>query len=195
MPGILAVVIQYGPETLAGEARRLQQAGKESWMGLLQSALSLETPIPNGPEDFFTRACLQPYAEHLQTQLPPPSNPIQGTCPACGGLAQLAVLRPEGDGASRFLLCSFCLCEWLYRRLACPWCGEEDKEKLPRYSAQECAHVHVEACDTCKHYLKAVDMTIDGLAVPLVDEVALAVLDVWACEHGYSKIMRNLVGF
>ena len=146
-------------------------------------------------DSFFARACLQPIAENLQAQLPVEANYSKNLCPACGGFAQLAVLRPEGEGASRWLLCSFCLREWLYRRIVCPWCGEEDKEKLPRYSAEECGHVSVEACDTCKKYLKAVDMTIDGHAEPLVDEAALAVLDVWATEHGYTKIIRNLIGF
>ena len=53
----------------------------------------------------------------------------------------------------------------------------------------------VEACDNCQRYFKAVDMTIDGLAVPLVDEAALAVLDVWASGLGYTKIIRNMIGF
>jgi formate dehydrogenase maturation protein FdhE len=30
--------------------------------------------------------------------------------------------------------------------------------------------------------------------VPIVDEVASAPLDVWAIEHGYTKIELNLVG-
>jgi len=33
-----------------------------------------------------------------------------------------------------------------------------------------------------------------GVAVPLVDEVAGAPLDVWASDHGYVKIELNLVG-
>ena len=80
-------------------------------------------------------------------------------------------------------------------RVACPWCDEKDKEKLPRYSAEECDYVHVEACDTCMRYLKAIDLSRNGLAIPLVDEAALAVLDVWATDRGYKKVIRNLVGF
>jgi formate dehydrogenase maturation protein FdhE len=38
-------------------------------------------------------------------------------------------------------------------------------------------------------------MTVDGLAVPLVDEVATAALDVWAMERGFNKISPNLMGF
>jgi len=31
--------------------------------------------------------------------------------------------------------------------------------------------------------------------VPLVDEAALVVLDVWASNRGYTKTIPNLVGF
>jgi FdhE protein len=107
----------------------------------------------------------------------------------------MAVLRPEGDAAGRWLLCSFCLREWPFRRLICPWCREEDKAKLPRFSSEDWPSVHVEACDTCRRYLKAIDLTVDGLAVPVVDEAAFAVLDVWATDRGYAKIVPNLIGF
>jgi formate dehydrogenase maturation protein FdhE len=36
---------------------------------------------------------------------------------------------------------------------------------------------------------------VDGLAVPLVDEVASVPLDLWAAEHGYKKLEANLMGF
>lgn len=195
MRSILSAGSQYGPDPLRLAAHQLQQTGEEKWRQLLEAALVPGESILDGADDFFARACLQPVAEHLQLQLPKDANYYGSVCPACAGLPQMAVLHPEGEGASRWLLCSFCLCEWPFRRIVCPWCGEENKEKLPRYSAEECAYVHVEACDTCQRYLKSVDMTIDGRAVPLVDEAALAVLDVWATDRGYTKIVRNLIGF
>jgi formate dehydrogenase maturation protein FdhE len=33
-----------------------------------------------------------------------------------------------------------------------------------------------------------------GFAAPLIDEIAAAPLDLWAREHGYTKIELNLVG-
>ena len=65
-----------------------------------------------------------------------------------------AVLRPEGDGGKRFLLCGLCFTEWEFRRLLCPNCGEEDKDKLPVYTAEEFPHIRVESCDTCRVYLE-----------------------------------------
>lgn len=197
MSSILRLTVEHGPEALGREARLLEQEGEKRWRNIMETALIRASRAPglNAIEDFFARACLQPIAENLQAYLPPDPNYSQHLCPACGGWAQLSVLHTEGEGASRWLLCSFCLREWLFRRVICPGCGEQDKEKLPRYSTELCAHVHVQACDTCKRYLKAVDMTIDGRAVPLVDEAALAVLDVWAGGQGYTKILPNLLGF
>ncbi|HXJ89607.1 MAG TPA: formate dehydrogenase accessory protein FdhE [Candidatus Binatia bacterium] len=193
MPRLLSVAAQSGPDTLRAEAAGLRERGINEWNRLFDLAIN-EQGL-EGAGDFFTRACLQPLAEHLQLQAQKDFHYNGNRCPVCNGLPQMAILRSEGEGASRSLLCSFCLYEWTFRRIACPWCGEENKEKLPRYSAEECAYVHVETCDTCQRYLKAVDLTVNGNAVPLVDEVALTVFDVWANDHGYTKIERNLLGF
>ncbi len=54
--------------------------------------------------------------------------------------------------------------------------------KLPVYVAAELPHIRVEACDTCRHYIKTVDLTKDGHAVPVVDELAAMALSLWAQE-------------
>ena len=115
-------------------------------------------------------------------------------CPAGHAKPIAAVLRPEGDGGKRYLVCSQCGAEWEFRRLLCPNCGEEDPEKLPIFTADRFPHIRIEACDTCRVYLKCVDMTCDGLAVPEVDEIASVTLDLWAVEHGYRKLQTNVFG-
>lgn len=195
LPSFLSLAAEHGPELLREVAHRWKSAGEQHWHQSLLSALDASDQPLAGSDDLFTRACLQPIAENLQLQIPDAAYTGSNRCPACGGLPQMAVLRPEGDAAARWLLCSFCLREWAFRRLICPWCGEEDKEKLPRYSSEGWDSVHVEACDACRRYLKAIDMTVDGLAVPLIDEAAFSVLDVWAMERGYTKIVPNLMGF
>ena len=176
---LLAVAIKFGPKKLR--------------TFLLPAAATLPEPQDEVTE-FFLRASVQPMLENLQLQRPHDPNHNASLCPACDSRPQLAVLRPEGEGSARWLQCSFCLREWLFRRLVCPWCGEEDKDKLPHYSEPSMAAVRVDACDSCHRYLKAIDLTVDGHAVPLVDEVALSVLDVWAAEHGYTRIVPNLMG-
>jgi len=139
---------------------------------------------------FFWRVLMQPYAERFR-------KPGEGTgsrCPSCGSKPVAGVLRGEGDGAKRALLCHLCSLEWPYRRVLCPNCGEEDKEKLPVYIAEQIPHIRVEACDTCRTYLKSVDLTKDGFAIPQVDEIATVALNLWADEHGYTKIETNILG-
>lgn len=191
---ILCLCRTHGPEKLKADALRLEQAGEEEWRRLIQSALDQKV-VPTGMEEILSRACLQPVAEKLQAELPEVEHYVGSRCPACQGVPQMAILRPEGEGSKRWLLCSFCLREWAFRRIICPWCGEEDKEKLPRYTSEECDYIYIDACDACKRYLKVVDLSVNGLAVPLVDEAGLAVLDVWAAENGYQKIVPNLIGF
>jgi len=193
MPVLLSAAARSGPDPLRAEADALRERGSNEWNRLLDLAL-VEQGL-GGADDFLTRACLQPLAEHLQLQAQKDIHYNGNRCPVCKGLPQMAILRSEGEGASRSLLCSLCLYEWTFRRIACPWCGEENKEVLPRYSAHDCTYVYIEACDACKRYWKAIDLTVNGNAVPLVDEAALAVLDVWANDHGYTKIKPNLLGF
>jgi formate dehydrogenase maturation protein FdhE len=39
-----------------------------------------------------------------------------------------------------------------------------------------------------------VDLTKNGLAVPLIDELASVPLNLWARENGYTKLQLNLLG-
>ncbi len=207
LPALLALVQRTGPAKLAQEAAEIG-AGKlhlssppcyaisQEQLEMLRSFL-LSTEA-NGPEanHFFARVLLQPQAEHLAlTQNVQSADSAASLCLVCGSRPQVAVLRPEGDGGKRFLICSLCATEWEFRRILCPVCGEQDHKKLPRYTVEEMSPVRVEACDTCKYYLKSVDMTIDGLVVPVVDEVATAALDIWAIDQGFHKISLNLMGF
>ena len=115
------------------------------------------------------------------------------TCPYCGSPPLVGVLRPEGEGAKRSLICSFCRTEWDYLRIACPACGERREEKLSVYTTPKFEAVRVEACDTCKAYIKTVDLARNGLAVPEVDELAAVPLTLWADENGYRKATSNVL--
>ena len=143
---------------------------------------------------FFARALLQPYAEWLATRGNPQQQTQEAACPFCGGRPVAGVLRGEGDGAKRSLICSLCATEWQYRRIVCPNCGEQNKDQLPVYTAAGIDYVRVEACEVCKTYIKSVDLTKNGHAVPTVDELATVALNIWADEHGYLKLETNLLG-
>jgi len=195
---LLCVAQKAGPAALAQFAAELGQEGEEQRGNLLVTYWKADNGSETGfhlGRTFFARALLQPYAEHLAEQ-----NPTEGvdsersTCPLCRRRPVVAVLRPEGDGGKRSLVCSLCATEWAYRRIVCPACGEENPDKLSVYTAREFEHLRIEACETCKTYLKAVDLTKDGFAVPVVDELATTPLDLWAQGQGYRKLQLNVLG-
>jgi FdhE protein len=192
----LSVVEENGPDPLREPARDLRGAGADSHLQLL--TLFWEAgdsgSLSSGPTDFFARAFLQPYAADIRARsVMRWSGPAPYLCPLCKRKAGGGVLRPLGDGGQRSLVCSFCLAEWEFRRIVCPGCGEENHAKLPVYTADELKHVRVEACDSCRIYIKTVDMTKNGLAEPVVDEIASVPLDIWAQKQGYTKLQPNLM--
>lgn len=162
----------------------------EFWKtGLLEA--DSEEPLTK----FLARAFLQPCAEFLvSAQLPPVLPVTVCRCPRCNSLPVLGILRPEGDGGKRFLQCSFCSQEWEFRRILCAHCGEEQEQKLPVYVAEQFPHVRVECCESCKYFLRTIDLTKDGNAVPIVDDLAAIPLSLWALENGYARIQTNLLG-
>ena len=182
---LICLVLRVGPPRLAEAVAELSEGVLMAyWRGEPQDEA----------EAFIGRALLQPYAERLAQSAQIPRKSAQPACPLCDRQPQVGVLRPEGYGARRSLLCSLCSTEWDFPRITCPACGESTFEKLSVYTAAEFDHVRVEACDTCQHYIKTVDLTKNGLAVPVVDELAAIPLDLWAEERGYRKLQPNLLG-
>ena len=211
-PGFLSVIQQIAPVPLARAAAGLaqkgpagwQQAIEDFWQGDFETAAAVDDAEPVRGTDLRDAMAsnrllawmfLQPYAEYLADYRE--SAIVEGTpstCPLCGSKPIVGVLRSEGDGAKKSLICMLCAHEWSFRRIYCPACGEEREPQMAYYSAPEIAHVRVDVCDTCHTYLKSIDLTKTGLAVAVVDELATIPLDLWAREHGYEKLQINLLG-
>jgi len=192
-PKFLQMVERHGSRPLADYASALLTQTPENHAELLDKFWT-EQSSSDSLAEFTARAFLQPYAEFVRALSGLAfENDSQALCPFCGREPGFGVLRPLGDGGKRFLVCALCLAEWPFRRIVCAGCGEEDHSKLPVYTAERLVHLRVECCDTCGRYLKTVDLTKDGLAVPLVDEMAAIPLDLWAQERGYSKLKANLM--
>lgn len=203
----LTVLEAHAPRPLAAEAEYLQVQGRNAWAraleafwkaGLAEWKGGENGAAENSPDplkEFLARAFLQPYAEFVVSAMLPPNLPMtKCRCPHCNSLPLLGILRPEGDGGKRNLQCAFCSQEWEFRRIFCAKCGEEREDRLPVYTAEQFPQVRVESCDTCKHFLRTVDLTKDGNAVPIVDDLAALPLSFWAEEQGYQRIQGNLLG-
>ncbi|HEV2298585.1 MAG TPA: formate dehydrogenase accessory protein FdhE [Candidatus Acidoferrales bacterium] len=211
-PAFLSMIQQIAPGPLAHAAAGLaekgpagwQQAIEDFWHGELELASMMDDTEEvrigdsleaTASERLLAWIFLQPYAEYLAANREPgivDGTPL--TCPLCDGKPIVGVLRSEGDGAKKSLICMLCAHEWAFRRIYCPACGEEREPQMAFYSAPEISHVRVDVCDTCHTYLKNIDLTKTGLAVPVVDELATIPLDLWAVEHGYKKLQLNMLG-
>jgi formate dehydrogenase maturation protein FdhE len=211
-PGFLSMIQQIAPAPLARGAASSARNGPAGWQRAIENFWhgvpelgqevygAEELQASDGGDTTYSDRVLawmflQPYAEYLADHRE--ITIVDGTpstCPVCGGKPIVAVLRSEGDGAKKSLICMLCAHEWLFRRIYCPACGEEREPQMAFYSAPEIAHVRVDVCDTCHTYLKSIDLTKTGLAIPIVDELATTPLDLWAREHGYVKLQINMLG-
>ena len=164
--------------------------------GICLSGRNPGTSEPDAVVYFVCAALIQPLAECLAREWPASryTSDAPALCPVCGALPVVGALREEGQGAKRTLICSFCLTERDYMRLLCPSCGEKGFDSLPVFTAEQFEYVRVDACDSCRTYLKVVDLTKDGLAIPVVDDMATVALDLWARERGYKRLRLNVLG-
>jgi len=196
LPAFLRVVESHGPATLAAEAHELSEANAQAIAERLLAYWRNPSDI-----QFFEKAFLQPYlrwvAESGARPIGREVSAGERYCPVCGGSPQVSFLQNKettAESGNRDLICGACLSSWEFRRVVCANCGEERPAKLGYFHSPEFDHVRIEACDTCKYYIKGVDLTRAGFAAPMVDEIDAAPLDLWAREHGYTKIELNLVG-
>ena len=148
-------------------------------------------------EDYLSRAILRPYVELLRSVNRPPDRVHRsGRCPFCGGAPWMAARR-EGstmEGAKRVLVCALCGGEWLFARILCPSCLEQNPERLPSFSAPAHPTVRIEACETCRRYVKSIDLSEDARPIPEVDDLVSLSMDLWALEQGFARIEPGIAG-
>ncbi len=131
----------------------------------------------------FLRVCARPLQRKIDL-----NHIMSDRCPICGGAPLMAKLRRE-DG-KRILECSLCNTQWTFKRLKCPFCGNEDADTLGFFFTGEATY-RVDKCDKCKGYIKTVDerKKAEGeLRALLIEDVATLYLDILATREGYQKI-------
>jgi len=135
----------------------------------------------------FTQALrpfLWPYRDALQPLLDKQQGLwLKGYCPVCGNPPDLGYLDPNAEGAL-YLVCSACDTRWRFRRLECPFCGNNDHRKL-RYYPDETGGLRLHLCDKCQSYLKVIDKrkTHEDWE-PVIWRVLTVSMDIAAGEKG-----------
>jgi FdhE protein len=112
----------------------------------------------------------------------------RGYCPICGGNPDFAFL--DNERGARWLLCSRCDAEWLFQRLECPYCGNQEQNALAYFTDDEGLY-RLYICEKCKRYLKAIDLrqAKSEVLLPLERLITFG-LDAQAREYGYSPADR-----
>jgi FdhE protein len=79
-------------------------------------------------------------------------------------------------------------------RIACAACGQTEPTRLAVFQTERHPAVRIEACDACQRYVKTIDLTLDGRAIPEVDDLSSRSLDRWATEQGDERLEPSLAG-
>jgi FdhE protein len=134
------------------------------------------------------QACGKAWADRV------PRDWAYGYCPLCGGWPALAESR--GLDGTRHLRCGACGSGWRIDVLRCPFCGEDDHDKLGSLvSARSLEQQRVDVCDGCHRYVKTVT-TLRPIrpADVVLQDLATLVLDVAALERDYFRPPPTLHG-
>ena len=91
-------------------------------------------------------------------------------------------------------MCGLCGTEWAFNRIRCPSCHEEDPAKLPGFQSDAHRNVRIEACETCRRYVKSIDLTLDARPLPEVDDLVSLAMDLWAIEEGWTRLEPGWAG-
>lgn len=137
---------------------------------------------------FFVEESLRPALEEIAEQYADTiqkSHWDEGYCPVCGKEPKIGELREE-EG-KRFLFCSQCGTEWSFRRIKCPFCGNEEQKTLSYFTVEEDERYRVDVCDRCKRYIKTIDFRNMQEEPNLdIEDIATIHLDMLANEEGYN---------
>lgn len=190
---VLRFASEHGPSRIAEESR---SRAAEDERTASERLLLYWSGDRTTAEDYLSRALLRPYAEVLrELGATPKRSRAPGRCPYCSGPPGIGRRRGgEAQGAARSLLCALCGLEWELPRIVCSSCAEADPQKLPSFTSPSHPLVRIEACETCRRYVKFLDTTLDERIVPEVDDLLSLALDLWAVQEGFERLEPGLAG-
>lgn len=156
--------------------------------------LEEETEGENEPEDsfdlieLFLEESLRPALERVVSaygDVVARSGWSEGYCPICGREPKIGEIRGEDD--TRYLFCNQCGFEWGFRRIKCPFCGNEEQQTLAYFTIEEDDRYRVDVCNECKRYIKILDFRNSKEKADMdVEDIATLHLDMLANDEGYD---------
>jgi len=139
--------------------------------------------------DLFIEESLRPELEVIAEQYGKAvekSAWSEGYCPICGKEPKIGEIREKEDGR-RYLFCHQCGYKWHFRRIKCPFCGNEEQHSLAYFAVEGEESHRVDVCNKCRRYIKIVELPKSSEDVNLdVEDIATLHLDMLAYEEGYN---------
>lgn len=114
----------------------------------------------------------------------------RGYCPTCGALPLSAQLAPGETARPRFLACGCCRTRWPFRRIGCPFCGNEAQERLGILQVEGEAGLRIDVCDECRGYVKT--YTDEGDEALFLADWPTLHLDILAVRRGFERVGASL---
>jgi FdhE protein len=139
--------------------------------------------------DLFIEESLRPEMEYIAEKyasVVEKSEWTEGYCPICGKEPKIGEIR-EGEDGRRYLFCHQCGHKWHFRRIKCPFCGNEEQHSLAYFAVEGEERYRVDVCNKCRRYIKIVDIPKSSEDVNMdVEDIATLHLDMLAYEEGYN---------
>ncbi|MFO7951829.1 MAG: formate dehydrogenase accessory protein FdhE [Bacillota bacterium] len=110
----------------------------------------------------------------------------RGDCPLCGEKPHFGYLTQESG--KKMLVCWLCGTEWLHTRIKCPYCDNEDHEKLGYFTVEDSEICRVNFCQVCYQYYKIFDarrLNADGIKDLSIHNLATVSQDLLARQEGF----------
>ena len=161
--------------------------------------LSREHSTPADRLAFFAIFLVRPVRHRVRHVLEATYDLDQwqyGYCPVCGLWPQMA--RLEEEFGRRHLWCVGCGGQWGFPRVRCPFCLEDDQEKLGYLTVEGWERYRIQTCDNCHHYLKTRDERQPepkSVSDFDIEYLCTTVLDAVAAREGYSNDFVGLTAF
>ncbi|HEX9024118.1 MAG TPA: formate dehydrogenase accessory protein FdhE [Geobacteraceae bacterium] len=156
-------------------------------------SLETEDSIPHGSLRFLVWRSLEkvirPWVATLDGWLKEVSWG-QSRCPLCGSAPTMAQLVKTDKGRERYLSCGCCRTRWSYRRTCCPFCKNENQDKLDIFELPQEENFRIDLCRECEGYIKTyLNEGDEGL---LLADWSTLHLDVVAAEQGFKRRANSL---
>jgi FdhE protein len=199
-------LIAIAEKRMPAEARKFLDVIKDEqfdWETIIRSSFnpageeSLDEELKSSDEhdeqldliDLFIEESLRPELEVITEKYGATvekSGWTEGYCPICGKEPKIGEIRESEDGR-RYLFCHQCGHKWHFRRIKCPFCGNEEQHSLAYFAVEGEESRRVDVCNKCRRYIKIVELSKSSEEVNLdVEDIATLHLDMLAYEEGYN---------